>query len=87
MASKRKTKKDDMEITADTVLDTRINRGENQTEFWGRLGVTQSGGCRYETGRNIPTAVRRLFVLVYVAGMLDTLKPSITTLYHAQNRR
>ena len=26
----------------------------NQKDFWTRYGVTQSGGSRYESGRNIP---------------------------------
>lgn len=26
----------------------------NQQTFWKRYGVTQSGGSRYESGRNIP---------------------------------
>jgi DNA-binding transcriptional regulator YiaG len=26
----------------------------NQSDFWKRYGVTQSGGSRYESGRNIP---------------------------------
>ena len=26
----------------------------NQKDFWSRYGVTQSGGSRYESGRNIP---------------------------------
>ena len=33
---------------------TRQQSNLNQTEFWKRYGVTQSGGSRYESGRNIP---------------------------------
>ena len=33
----------------------RLSRGENQTQFWTRFGVTQSGGSRYESGRELPT--------------------------------
>jgi DNA-binding transcriptional regulator YiaG len=33
---------------------TRQKSNLNQTEFWKRYGVTQSGGSRYESGRNIP---------------------------------
>ena len=33
---------------------TRQKSNLNQTEFWNRYGVTQSGGSRYESGRNIP---------------------------------
>ena len=37
----------------------------NQKEFWGRVGVTQSGGSRYESGREMPEAVQALLALVY----------------------
>jgi predicted transcriptional regulator len=30
----------------------------NQQEFWSKVGVTQSGGSRYESGREMPKAVR-----------------------------
>jgi hypothetical protein len=32
----------------------RQKHGMNQSQFWGRVGVTQSGGSRYESERNIP---------------------------------
>ena len=51
------------------VLDCRNIRLEsnlNQHDFWQRLGVTQSGGSRYENGRNMPKPVRQLLNLVYV---------------------
>lgn len=38
----------------------------NQIEFWGRLGVTQSGGSRYEAGRSVPKAVAILAHEVYI---------------------
>mgnify|MGYP006364687185 CR=1 FL=1 len=37
----------------------------NQTEFWSRIGVTQSGGSRYESSRKIPKPVQRLLVIAY----------------------
>lgn len=37
----------------------------NQLEFWGPLGVTQSGGSRYESGRDMPKPVRILLHLAY----------------------
>lgn len=37
----------------------------NQSEFWSRVGVTQSGGSRYESGRNIPRPVRILLAVTY----------------------
>lgn len=46
----------------------REKSGLNQTAFWSEIGVTQSGGSRYETGRNIPRPVRLLLQIVYVQG-------------------
>ena len=43
----------------------RKRHGMNQLEFWEPLGITQSGGSRYETGRNIPDPVRLLLHLAY----------------------
>ena len=37
----------------------------NQTGFWSRVGVTQSGGSRYESGRNIPKPVQLLLTVTY----------------------
>lgn len=37
-------------------IDPRALRqklGLNQAEFWGRISVTQSGGSRYESGRDM----------------------------------
>lgn len=36
------------------IADVRKKQNMNQTEFWARFGVTQSGGSRYESGRAIP---------------------------------
>jgi transcriptional regulator with XRE-family HTH domain len=44
----------------------RERLGLNQEEFWTRIGVTQSGGSRYESGRSMPTPVRELLRLVHV---------------------
>jgi hypothetical protein len=38
----------------------------NQQQFWAKLGVTQSGGSRYESGRNMPRPVQHLLRLVHV---------------------
>lgn len=35
----------------------RKQLGLNLSKFWRRLGVTQSGGSRYEAGRDIPLQV------------------------------
>lgn len=44
---------------------TRERLGLSQQTFWNALGVTQSGGSRYETGRRIPKTVQTLIDLVY----------------------
>ncbi len=41
----------------------------NQQEFWSRVGVTQSGGSRYESGRTMPKPVRELLRLVHIEGI------------------
>lgn len=46
--------------------EIRRNLGMNQHEFWTRIGVTQSGGSRYESGRTMPRPVRELLRLVHV---------------------
>ena len=38
----------------------------NQEEFWAQVGVTQSGGSRYEGGRSMPRPVRALLRLVHI---------------------
>ena len=46
--------------------EIRRRLGLNQEEFWTRIGVTQSGGSRYESGRAMPKPVRQLLRLVHV---------------------
>ncbi|MTD32441.1 helix-turn-helix domain-containing protein [Paludibacterium denitrificans] len=46
--------------------EIRNSLGLNQQQFWTRIGVTQSGGSRYENGRNIPKPVQALINAVYV---------------------
>ncbi len=46
--------------------EIRRRLGLNQQEFWTRIGVTQSGGSRYETGRRMPKPVKELLRLVHV---------------------
>lgn len=46
--------------------EIRRKLGVNQHEFWSKLGVTQSGGSRYESGRNMPRPVQHLLRLVHV---------------------
>ena len=48
------------------VREIRRKLGLNQQQFWSKIGVTQSGGSRYESGRNIPRPVQALLRLVHV---------------------
>ena len=41
----------------------------SQYEFWRRIGVTQSGGSRYEQGRSLPPPVAKLLDAVYIKGV------------------
>ena len=72
--------------------EIRRKLGLNQHDFWSKVGVTQSGGSRYESGRNMPRPVRELVRLVHieqvdltkirkddlvVAGLLKTENPGL----------
>jgi transcriptional regulator with XRE-family HTH domain len=50
----------------DEPREIRRKLGLNQQQFWSQIGVTQSGGSRYESGRNMPRPVRELLRLVHV---------------------
>jgi transcriptional regulator with XRE-family HTH domain len=47
----------------------RQRLGLNQQQFWSAVGVTQSGGSRYESGRSMPRPVVELVRLVHVEGI------------------
>src|SRR5262245_34495109 len=46
--------------------EIRQKLGLNQQEFWTKIGVPQSGGSRYESGRSMPKPVRELLRLVHL---------------------
>lgn len=52
-----------LKLDLNRIADYRHQLGTNQQTFWQSLGVTQSGGSRYETGRTIPLPVAILLVL------------------------
>ncbi len=70
----------DMDVLHETkqVLDMKIHEifmnpreirrrlGLNQQEFWTKIGVTQSGGSRYESGRSMSRPVMELLRLVHI---------------------
>ena len=51
--------------TGEDIRATRLKRRLKQGEFWSRINVTQSGGSRYESGRDIPRPVQLLLQLAY----------------------
>lgn len=55
-------------IDSATAVRERNKLGLNQSQFWNKLGVTQSGGSRYEGGRKIPAPVKKLLYVVYLSG-------------------
>lgn len=44
---------------------TRQMLSMNQHDFWSKIGVTQSGGSRYESGRAVPKPTATLITLAY----------------------
>ena len=52
-------------MTGEEARELRETLGLNQTEFWGAIGLTQSAGSRYESGRTLPKPVRMLLNLAY----------------------
>lgn len=43
----------------------RTKKGLSQSEFWNRIGVTQSAGSRYEGGRRIPEPTKQLLLIAH----------------------
>ena len=58
-----------------SIADFRAKTGLNQSDFWSRYGVTQSGGSRYESGRGMSTPLKILLRL-HLSGVItdDDLK-------------
>ncbi len=51
--------------------EKRQKMGKNQAEFWRPFCVTQSGGSRYEQGRDIPAPVKLLMALRELGKITD----------------
>lgn len=49
--------------------ELRIQLGLTQAEFWSPVGVSQSGGSRYESGRKLPASISTLLHLVHIEGL------------------
>ncbi len=63
MAARRK------KMNAAALKSLRQDCRMSQDAFWGKVGVTQSGGSRYESGRRMPVPVALLVDLVHVRGI------------------
>jgi hypothetical protein len=63
-------KHDSVRTAAGELRQLRISKRESQEKFWGRFGVTQSSGSRFETGLSVPAPVAILLKL-YVNGKLS----------------
>lgn len=50
--------------------ELRKSAGMNQTDFWKKFGVTQSGGSRYESGRSMPTPLK-ILVQAWIDKLVD----------------
>ena len=73
-------------ITGSVAYRLRKKLGIPQREFWERLGVTQSGGSRYESlDRPMSRPVKKLFFLTYLASVAGApvLMPSQCAQYEA----
>lgn len=46
--------------------ESRFHARLSQHEYWGRVGVTQTAGSRYENGAHIPLPIVVLAHLIYV---------------------
>lgn len=57
------------EITGEVAKALRERGGLTQKAFWNSIGITQSGGSRYEQVKLIPKPVRILIYTMYVAGI------------------
>ena len=65
--------------TKEEIVALRKKLGLSQSEFWGRVSTTQSGGSRFEAGRKLPGPLKTLLHLAYAPeaqaqAMLDHLR-------------
>ena len=62
-------------LTSTEIKAIRQNQCLIQSEFWEAVGVTQSGGSRYENGHTIPTQILELIRIIYIEGIpLEKIK-------------
>ena len=70
-------------ISGEMAFAMRKKLNVNQSEFWSRVGIGQSAGSRYESGRSIPRPVQMLLRIAYgtkaqAAKQMEALRPSAT---------
>ena len=53
-------------FAAGKLRELRLKLGLNQADFWTPISVQQSGGSRYESGRDVPAPVMHLMRLYWV---------------------
>ena len=68
-------------VTGEVALAMRQKAGTNQSRFWSAVGVGQSAGSRYESGRNIPRPVQMLLRIAYgtkaqASKQVEALRPA-----------
>lgn len=59
--------------TGSQAAKLRNSLGLSQTEFWARVGSSQSAGSRYELGRRLPVPLQILLSIAYGA-YVDAVK-------------
>ena len=65
------------DVTGEAAKALRERRGLSQKAFWSAVGLTQSGGCRYERGNRLPKPIRILLFITYVARLkIDASTPA-----------
>ena len=59
----------------ENVRALRNSMGLNQSDFWSAVGVKQSAGSRYESGREMPRQTAELVRIVHIEKIaLDDIK-------------
>lgn len=59
------------DVTADALRTLRLNRGETQSRFWKRFGVSQSSGSRFERGLEAMPCAVAILVRLYWDGVIS----------------
>ena len=57
-------------VSSDVLKAMRLARNETQSRFWGRFGVTQTRGSRFELGQEIPQPVG-ILIRLYLDGIVS----------------